>query len=97
MLAIKYKNLLTHKRVLATKKIKKKKIINRIKYKKYIYTYSIHNSYGVKGDVQKKKGIKKIPHFQNSLIHKHFLDLNLRLQMNVHNLSVCTDKYNYSY
>lgn len=55
MLAIKYKNLLTHKRVLATKKIKKKKIINRIKYKKYIYTYSIHNSYGVKGDVQKKK------------------------------------------
>lgn len=46
---------------------------------------------------KKKKGIKKIPHFQNSLIHKHFLDLNLCLQMDVHNVSVCTDKYNYSY
>lgn len=60
MLAIKYKNLLTHRRLLA--KIKKKK-------EKYIY--SIHNSYGVKGDV-KKRELRKFHIFKNRLFTSTF-------------------------
>lgn len=41
----------------------------------------------------KQRKNRKIPHFQKLLIHKRFVDLNLRFQMNIHKVTILIDKY----